>query len=222
MGENVAGWLGINKDEIAYWPGGTAGSLYRLNEQSPEILQQFDRAKIILFASHCGVHSYYEPDMVKFWQEKGYHVIAHPECRKVVVDLADSHGSTAFIWNTVTKDAAGTKKYAIATEDHLVQNLRFHCQLLGIDVVNVGQAPIEGQLGMGCGCATMSRNDPPHLVALLDLLHKGKAPDINRVIAGDVVNEFTGERKRLDAAGQAWLIENAKRAMDNMILLSEA
>ena len=38
---------------------------------------------------------------------------------------------------------------------------------------------------MGCGCATMSRNDPPHLVAILDLLRRGAAPDLNRVLPGD-------------------------------------
>lgn len=221
MGENVAGWLGIPPDEIAYWPGGTAGAQYRLAEQDPATLQRFDNAKIILFASHCGVHSYYQPEMVRYWQAKGYHVIAHPECRKTVVDVADSHGSTAFIWDQVTGDRAHTHKYAIATEDHLVQNLRFQCKPLGIDVVNVGEAQIGDELGVGCGCATMSRNDPPHLVAILDLLYRGKAPDINLVKAGDIVNEFTGERTRFDLAGQTWIIDNAKIAMDNMIRIAE-
>ena len=55
---------------------------------------------------------------------------------------------------------------------------------------------------MGCGCATMSRNDPPHLVAILDLLRKGTPPDLNHVLPGDAVNEITGTRERL-AAGRA-------------------
>jgi quinolinate synthase len=74
---------------------------------------------------------------------------------------------------------------------------------------------------MGCGCATMSRNDPPHLVAILDLLAKGRAPDANRVLAGDAVHEITGTRERLDPAERAGLVRDAKRALENMIAVTE-
>jgi len=68
----------------------------------------------------------------------------------------------------------------------------------------------------------MSRNDPPHLVALLDLLRRGKAPDINRVLPGDVVDEVTGWRERLDPDGQEELVRDARRSLERMIDLTEA
>lgn len=221
MGENVAGWVGIDPNNIAYWPGGTKGAHYNLFDQDEATLQRFDRSELILFNSYCGVHTYYQPAMVKYWQQLGYHVVTHPECTKPVVDVADSAGSTAFIWNQVTNDRANTKKYAIATENHMVANVKSYCKNIGIDVVNVGDAKIGETPSMGCGCATMSRNDPPHLVALLDLLRLGKIPEYNVVKPGDVVNEFTGDRKRLDNDGQTWLATNARIALENMIKITE-
>lgn len=221
MGENVAGWVGIPSEKIAYWPGGTAGAQYNLANQDANTLQRFDDAQLILFCSHCGVHSYFQPEMVTYWQAKGYHVAIHPECRKTVADVADSAGSTAYLWDHVMNDRAGTKKYAVGTENHMVQNLKQACLQRGISVVNLGDAPLAGLPGMGCGCATMARNDPPHLVALLDLLRQGKAPDYNEVKPGDVVNEFTGLRQRLDEQEQLELIANARRALQNMIRITE-
>ncbi len=222
MGENVASWVGIPPDNIAYWPGGTAGAQFNLLAQDEKTLAQFDKAELVLFSSECGVHSYYTPEMVKYWQDRDYHVVVHPECRKVVVDVADSSGSTAFIWQHVTNDTFATKKYAIGTEDHLVENIKTYCQDFGIEVVNLGMAKVKGAQGMGCGCATMSRNDPPHLVAILDLLRQGKAPEYNIVKPGDVVNEFTGTRQRLDDRGQDWLVENARKALENMVKITES
>jgi quinolinate synthase len=222
MGENVAGWVGIPPEKIAYWPGGTQGAQYHLPDQNAETLNRFDNAQLVLFSSFCGVHDYYRPEMVSYWQARGYHVVTHPECPKATVDIADSHGSTAFIWRQVTTDAAGTKKYAIATENHMIQNLKQYCQALGIEVVNVGDAKISGYHGVGCGCATMSRNDPPHLVAILDLLRHGKSLNYNEIKAGDVVNEFSGLRQRLDIQGQDWVRDNAKKALENMINITES
>lgn len=221
MGENVAGWVGIPAENIAYWPGGTAGSQYSLRNQDAKTLQQFDRAQLILFSSYCGVHTYFQPEMVAYWQNRGYHVAVHPECRKVVADIADSAGSTAFLWDQVINDRAGTKKYAVGTENHMVENLKQAGLAKGIEVVNLGDAPLMGLPGMGCGCATMSRNDPPHLVALLDLLRQGKVPEYNQVKPGDVVNEFTGLRQRLSEQQQAKLVMNARRALENMIRITE-
>jgi len=148
-------------------------------------------------------------------------VVVHPESRKTTVDAADCCGSTAFIFDHVTNDKAGTKKYAIGTENHMVQNLKELVASKGIDVVHVASASLTTFKGMGCGCATMSRNDPPHLVGVLDLLRQGKAPEYNIVQAGDVVNEFTGARERLDATGQQWVIDKAKVALNNMIKITE-
>ncbi len=222
MGENVAMWLGIPPTEIAYWPGGTAGAQYSLFDQDQKTLESFDKSKLVLFSSYCAVHRYFSEAMVTYWQDKNYHVIAHPECHHSVISKSDSYGSTAFIWDQVTNDKAKTKRYAIATENHMVENVKQYCQTFGIDVVNVADASLENNPTMGCGCATMSRNDPPHLVAMLDLLRQGRAPEFNRVLPGDVVDENSGVRRRLDAAQQQWVSENAKKALENMIRITES
>ena len=104
----------------------------------------------------------------------------------------------------------------------MVDNLKQHCALLGIDVINIAEAPsAPNSKGFGCGCATMSRNDAPHLVALLDLLRQGKTMDYNEVCAGDMVNEFTGARHRLQAFDQQWVVDNAKKALQMMINITE-
>lgn len=220
MGENVAYWLGIKN--LAYWPGGTAGAQYSLPAQDAKTLAQFDKSELILFASHCAVHTHYEPEMCEFWKENGYTTIVHPECRNDVVRIADHAGSTAFIWDYVVQDRGQTKKYAIGTENHMVENLKQYCKNLGIEVVNLAEAPRKDDAkGVGCGCATMSRNDPPHLVALVDLLRQGKEMPYNEVKAGDVVNEFTGSRNRLPNEDQQWVIDNAKKSLQMMINITE-
>jgi quinolinate synthase len=104
----------------------------------------------------------------------------------------------------------------------MVANLKEHCKPLGITVVNLAEAPnTTGKTGVGCGCATMSRNDPPHLVALLDLLRQGQTMPYHEVKSGDVVNEFTGTRHRLPVKDQNWVIDNAKRALQMMIDITE-
>lgn len=220
MGENVAGWVGIPKEKIAYWPAGHQGANFNLFAQSEKVLQHFDQAQLVLFASHCSVHSYFQPEMIHYWQSQGFCTIAHPECRKAVVDIADHWGSTAFIWDYVMHDRMGTKKYAIATENHMVQNLKLAACERNIEVVNVGDAKLATMTGRGCGCATMSRNDPPHLVAVLDLLRKGYDLSANVVKPGDQVNSLTGTRERLNSAGQGWIAVNAKKALMKMIEIS--
>ncbi|HEP6269749.1 TPA: quinolinate synthase NadA [Legionella pneumophila] len=220
MGENVAYWLGIKN--LAYWPGGTAGANYSLPAQDKKTLKQFDKAELILFASQCAVHTHYQPEMCDYWKSLGYTTIVHPECRNDVIKVADYSGSTAFIWDLVVHDKADTKSYAIGTENHMVENLKQYCKNLGIRVVNLAEAPQKDtEKGVGCGCATMSRNDPPHLVALLDLLRQGKSMPYNEVKAGDVVNEFTGTRNRLPVNDQQWVINNAKKALEMMINITE-
>ncbi|HAU0615002.1 TPA: quinolinate synthase NadA [Legionella pneumophila] len=220
MGENVAYWLGIKN--LAYWPGGTAGANYSLPAQDKKTLKQFDKAELILFASQCAVHTHYQPEMCDYWKSQGYTTIVHPECRNDVIKVADYSGSTAFIWDLVVHDKAGTKSYAIGTENHMVENLKQYCKNLGIRVVNLAETPQKDtEKGVGCGCATMSRNDPPHLVALLDLLRQGKSMPYNEVKAGDVVNEFTGTRNRLPVNDQQWVINNAKKALEMMINITE-
>lgn len=220
MGENVASWLGIKN--IAYWPGGSQGARYSLFEENNETLKKFDDAELILFSSYCAVHTFYEPQMCEYWNNAGYTTIVHPECKNEVVKLAHQTGSTAFIWDFVVNDRGNTQKYAIGTENHMVENLKQYCKNLNITVVSLAEIPnIENIKSQGCGCATMSRNDPPHLVALTDLLRQGKTMQYNEVKAGDMVNEFTGLRQRPSEKDQLMIIDNAKKALQNMIDITE-
>ena len=220
MGENIAYWLGINN--LAYWPSGTAGAQYSLAAQDSKTLSQFDKADLILFASQCAVHTHYQPEMCEYWHQLGYTTVVHPECRNDVIRVAQQAGSTAFIWDYVVNDRANTKRYAIGTENHMVENVKQHCKNSGITVVNLAEAPKkDNEKGLGCRCATMSRNDPPHLIALVDLLLQGKTMAYNEIKAGDLVNEFTGSRQRLQENEQQWVIDNAKKALQMMINITE-
>jgi len=221
LGENTAVQADIPPERIYHWEGGHEGGDARLGDLDAAALARLDAADLILWGSFCGVHTVFKPAHVEYWRERGYRIEVHPECPKEVVDLADGAGSTHYLWNHVM-DAAPGSRIAVATEGHFVRNLREQAGLKDIEVVHLADAPVAG-LGIdGCGCATMSRNDPPHLVAILDLLRRGEVPDLNRVLAGDVVDEISGWRERLDAAGRAEVTRNARLALERMIEITES
>ena len=83
-------------------------------------------------------------------------------------------------------------------------------------------ADIQSGVISGCGCATMSRNDPPHLAGMLDLLRKGEAPDLNKVLAGDTVDEQSGTRTRLNDEERQQMIGFARSALHKMIEITES
>lgn len=222
MGENVAYWLGIKKESIAYWPSGSQSTQFNLAGQDSKTLEHFNASPLILFDSFCGVHTLYTPEMASYWQSQGFTTLAHPECTNDLIRSVDGSGSTAYLFDQVTKDLAGSKKYAIATENHMVMNLKDQASANGIEVVNMAEAKIENKpFRQGCGCATMSRNDPPHLVATLDLLRQGKSLEANLVKPGDVINEQSGSRSRLSNTDQNWIVDNAKKALQKMIEITE-
>ncbi len=220
LGEVVAGWVGIPPDAIFSWGGGYDGAQQSIAALSDADRDRLDRATMVLWGSYCGVHTVFQPEHVRHWQAEGYRVLVHPECPKVVVDVADGAGSTSYLWNEVMKAPAGSR-LAIATEGHFVNNARTQGALHGVEVVNVADVPDPKGRSFGCGCATMSRNDPPHLVAMIDLLRKDAPPDLNRVLAGDIVDEATARRERLSAEQRARIAADARRALDRMIELTE-
>ena len=214
LGRNVAAQVGIAPERIAQLPAGHEGA-----DVSAAEVAALDRAELILWGGFCGVHTIFKPSHATYWRARGYSVVVHPETPKEVVDLADGSGSTSWLWAHVLKLPRGAR-VAVGTEGHFVRNLREQASLHGVEVVHLADVP--GEPNAGCGCATMSRNDPPHLVALLDLLRQGRAPDLNRVLAGDMVDEISGARERLDAAGQARIASDARRALERMIEITEA
>src|SRR5262249_10498411 len=124
-------------------------------------------------------------------------------------------------WNVVANAKRGAK-LAIATEGHFVKNARDLAKRNGAEVVHLADIPDPKFQPIGCGCATMSRNDPPHLVAIVDLLGQGGAPAGNRVEAGDVVGESSGARERLAPDERATVVANARRALERMVEITEA
>lgn len=218
LGRNSGRRVGITDEQTFLWPAGWEGAQKSLSSLSKADLGRLDQSKLILWGSFCGVHTVFQTSHVQHWQKQGYKVLVHPECTVDVVEAADGAGSTKFLWDALVKAKPGDK-IAIGTEGHFVRNAADYAEKHGFHVVNMADVP---NASLGCGCATMSRNDPPHLVALLDLLKKGKAPPLNRVEAGDVVDEASGHRERLDDASRAEIAADARKSLQRMIDLTEA
>ncbi len=216
LGEVVAGWLGLEGEDLYVWPGGLAGGRQTIAGLGPAETARLDRSRMVLWGGFCGVHTLFQPAHVRYWRERGYRVLVHPECPKIVVDEADGAGSTKYLWAEAMSAPSGSR-LAIATEGHFVRNARDQAALRGVEIVNVADIPTPEFSSMGCGCATMSRNDPPHLVAMLDLLRRGKAPDPNRVLPGDLVDETTAFRERLPAPERERIAREARAALERMI-----
>jgi quinolinate synthase len=221
LGENSGRRVGISPDRMYTWPGGWEGSRTNLETMNEADLARLDASELILWGSWCAVHTVFEARHVAWWQERGYTVLVHPECTHEVVHAADGSGSTNFLWKALMAAQPGDR-IAVGTEGHFVDNARTQMAPRGVEVVNLADIDDPAFPSMGCGCATMSRNDPPHLVATLDLLRQGRAPDINRVESGDLVDQATGWRERLAAEERALLAAEAREALVRMIELTEA
>jgi hypothetical protein len=57
---------------------------------------------------------------------------------------------------------------------------------------------------------------------MLDLLRRGEAPEINRVLPGDQIDDASGTRTRLSSSEQARLVRDATLALHRMIDITEA
>ncbi|MFO0750114.1 MAG: quinolinate synthase NadA [Myxococcota bacterium] len=221
LGENSGRAVGIAPERMLQWPAGWAGAKKKVGDLGAAELAELDRAELVLWGSFCGVHTIFKPEHVRYWQERGYRVVVHPESPWEVVAAADGSGSTNYLWKAVM-DAAPGSKIAVGTEGHFVRNAKDQAARKGVEVVHLADIPDPRFASIGCGCATMSRNDPPHLVGLVDLLSKGRAPQLNRVLSGDVVDEQTGWRERLDPRSQDDIRRDARKALEKMIELTEA
>ena len=216
LGRNTAHRLGMDLEKLVTLPSPEAGAI-RIEDVEGG-LAALDAAEMILWGSHCGVHTIFTPEMVRYWKQEGWPVYIHPESPLEAVLEADGQGSTNFLWNKLLEAEPGSR-LVIGTEGHFVENAKRVGAQRGVEVRHLAEVP--GFQQAGCGCATMSRNDPPHLAGMLDLLREGRAPEINRVLAGDVVDERTMARDRLDASEREALIRDARRSMENMIAVVE-
>lgn len=219
LGRNTAARLGMNLEQLALLPDPqVSGGNFKL-DQVDGGLAALDGAEMILWGAFCGVHTIFTAQQVAWWQERGWRVLIHPESPLEAVQASDGVGSTAYLWQQVL-DAQPGDKLVIGTEGHFVRNAASLGAQRDVEVKHLAEIP--GSESAGCGCATMSRNDPPHLAGMLDLLRKGEAPDLNRVIAGDAVDEITGDRDRFEEAERKELIVEARKSLERMIEITEA
>jgi quinolinate synthase len=223
LGRNTAAKLGMDLSKVVALPDPQVWrSGLKIDERTVEGgLAALDRAEMILWGSYCGVHTVFSPDHVKWWKARGWRVIVHPESPLAVVQAADGSGSTDYLWKQVMAAKKG-ERIAIGTEGHFVRNARDQAAQRGVEIMHLADIPDNQFKTAGCGCATMSRNDPPHLAGILDLLRKGKPPEINRVLAGDVMNEMTAARDRLTPEERKELVAEARLSLERMIEITEA
>ena len=222
LGRNVAAQLGLDQQRIVALrdPQVLRGGFKFDDTAAQGGLAALDSAQMILWGSFCGVHTVFEPRHVRYWQQLGFRVLVHPESKLDVVSAADGFGSTNYLWDAVAKAASGSR-LAIGTEAHFVRNAAELGRQRGVEVVHLADIPDPAFHSAGCGCATMSRNDPPHLAGMLDLLRRGTPPDANRVLAGDSVDERSGARERLSPAERDQLVAQARLALERMIEITE-
>jgi len=218
LGRNTAAQLGIADERVVCLPDPqiTRGAFPIDDQVVPGGLAALDKSEMILWGSFCGVHTVFTPKHVDWWHERDWKVLVHPESPREVVERADGSGSTAYLWKAIMEAPRGAR-LAIGTEGHFVRNAREQAARRGVEVMHLADVPDPAFSTAGCGCATMSRNDPPHLAGMLDLLRKGTPPAMNHVLAGDSVDERTGALDRLDEVERRGLIGDAKRALEAMI-----
>src|SRR5207244_847033 len=171
LGRNTAYELGFGAAGMRVWdPKRELGGLEERDAKE---------ATFLLWKGHCSVHQRFRVEHVDAARAEhpGVVVVAHPECARETVELADEVGSTDYIIKTVEAAPAGTV-LAVATEIHLVQRL-------------AAEHPDKTVFSLDpliCPCSTMFRIDAAHLAWCLDHL-----------VGGEVVNRIT-----VDAETAKW------------------
>ena len=163
LGRNTAFDLGYGDADMAVWD--PRRQLGGLDERGVK------EATFLLWKGHCSVHQRFRPEHVAAFRaaHPGGVVLAHPECARETVALADQVGSTDAIIRAVEAAPPGAV-LGVATEIHLVQRLAAEHP----DRTVVSLDPIV------CPCSTMFRIDAAHLAWVLENL-----------VAGTVVNRIT-------------------------------
>jgi quinolinate synthase len=180
LGRNTAYRMGIPLEEMVVWdPRRVLGGLTE---------DQLRRARVILWKGYCSVHQRFLPEHVDRVRREhpGIRVIAHPECRWEVCELADDIGSTEGIAKKISAAPAGSA-WAIGTEIHLVNRL-------------AKEQPDKHIISLDpnvCVCTTMFRIAPQHLLWVLESL-----------VAGRVVNPI-----RVDDDTRKWAKKAMERMM---------
>lgn len=181
LGTNTALALGVAPEQIAnYNPWKKNGGLSA---------EDIARARVVVWEGYCQVHDRFKPEHVEALRadDPEIRIVAHPECRKEVVALADFVGSTSAIIDYVAKLPAGAS-VGIGTEIHLVKRLaKEHRDKRVVQLC--------GDLCLDCNA--MRQVDPRYLCWTLEEL-----------VAGNVVN-----RVHVPDDERAW----ARVALDRML-----
>ena len=150
LGTNTAHELGMSEEIVEWDPW---------DPESKDAMKAVHN-DIILWEGYCQVHERFRKHHAEEVRATGANVIAHPECRREVVETADVVGSTATITETVENAEAG-ETWAIGTEIHLANHLdRWNPE------VNV--IPLCGDACMDCNA--MRQIDPNYLAWVLEEL----------------------------------------------------
>ncbi|MGH9164210.1 MAG: quinolinate synthase NadA [Acidimicrobiales bacterium] len=162
LGRNTAFDLGFGAVDMAVW--NPRLDLGGLEERTVK------ESRFLLWKGHCSVHQRFRPEHVAAFRatHPGGIVVAHPECARETVALADQVGSTDFIIRAVEAAPPGAV-VAVATEIHLVQRLAQEHP----DKTVVSLDPLI------CPCSTMFRIDAAHLAWVLENLVEGTV--VNRI-----------------------------------------
>ena len=184
LGRNTGYALGLRLEEMPVWD-----PYEDLGGNSVEAL---NNSRVVLWKGHCSVHQRFLPMHVAQVRSRypGIRVIAHPECRFEVVQLADESGSTEHIIKCLTQSPAGTK-WAVGTEIHLVNRLMKENPDRFI-------IPLDD---CGCLCSTMFRIDPQHLLWSLENLVEGRVVNQISVEPDVAANARVALNRMLEIAG---------------------
>jgi len=168
LGRNTAYKMGIPLDKMAIYDPLISGG-----GAPPEA---YADAKIILWQGYCSVHMNFQPQHVDFMRSQypGINILVHPECTFEVDQKADYSGSTSYIIKMIENAPAGSK-WAIGTENHLVNRLK-------------NQHPdkfISTLAPFACQCTTMYRISPQWLLYSLESLKNGEI--VNRITVPEII-----------------------------------
>lgn len=126
--------------------------------------------EMVLWDGACHVHEQFSAE--KLIELKRQHpeakVLAHPECKKLLLMLADTVGSTAVLLKTAAEAPAGTE-FIVVTESGILHQMRKLCP----DKTFIPAPPLDST----CGCNDCSFMKLNTLQKLADCLEK-MAPQV--------------------------------------------
>lgn len=161
LARNTAGALGLPaRDQFVLDIRGHAAGL-----RDGACAAQAAQARLCIWPGCCAIHARFRPEQVLAMrkQHPGCTVLAHPECRPAVIELADFVGSTSAMLKAVEAAPEGST-LVVGTEWHLVNRLAQ--KYAGIKTV----IPLFHSI-----CSDMSKTGEEQLLAVLRGIVAGTA-----------------------------------------------